>query len=244
MTQAAPIKTKIQEDLRQMESGAGRAGSDTLRLWEFYKEQALLWRAIALLQMPATALSIAAALIMFFFADTIITVPQKPMPGIYSVKQLPDEEFIDFATNLANLIGTFQPVTAEKQFRDARKLLWEPALSQFEISVLKDELEVIHSTRRSQIFYVDERLIKVERIPQRDQVIVRLPGVRQKIIGTTALPPEDMAYWIKMSTIPRNRENQYGIVAVDIRAEIKERKEIRTEDKKEKYKDKRDNRVK
>jgi hypothetical protein len=67
--------------LGPLERVAGRAGSDTIRLWEGYREQAFLWRAIALFQIPATALSILAAIIMYFFSDTIIEVPATPQPG-------------------------------------------------------------------------------------------------------------------------------------------------------------------
>ena len=68
----AKKSVNIKHDLKQLERVAGRAGSDTIRLWEGYREQAYLWRALALIQMPSTALSIAAALIMYLIADTII----------------------------------------------------------------------------------------------------------------------------------------------------------------------------
>src|SRR5262249_45979929 len=136
----------LKKDLQQLERVAGRAGSDTIRLWDSYREQAYLWRALALLQMPATALAIAAALIMYFFADTIIEVPDKPQPGFYSVKQLPDSQFISAATEVVNLIATYQPETARTQFNAARKYLWEPALSEFDTTMIKSELRAIEET--------------------------------------------------------------------------------------------------
>ena len=87
----------FKNDIKQLEKVAGRAGSDTIRLWEGYKEQAFFWRALALIQVPATALAITAALVMYFLADTIIEVPEHPQPGYYSVKQLPDSQFINVA---------------------------------------------------------------------------------------------------------------------------------------------------
>ena len=125
----AKKSVNIKHDLKQLERVAGRAGSDTIRLWEGYREQAYLWRALALIQMPSTALSIAAALIMYLIADTIIEVPERPQPGYYSVRQLPDSQFVNAATQVVNLISTYQPAVARRQFKTARKFLWEPALT-------------------------------------------------------------------------------------------------------------------
>ena len=173
----------LKEDVKQLERVGGRAGTDTIRLWEGYREQAYPWRAMSLLQMPATALSIAAALIMYFFADTIIEVPHAPEPGFYSVKNLPDSQFINAATSVINLIATYQPATARRQFKTARKFLWEPALTEFEETMMGPEIRAIEETKRSQMFFINPRLIKVERFPELDMVVVRVPGLRQKLIG-------------------------------------------------------------
>ncbi|MBP9838304.1 MAG: hypothetical protein KBC84_06280 [Proteobacteria bacterium] len=206
----------LKKDVQQLEKVAGRAGADTIRLWEGYKEQAYLWRALSLLQMPATALSIAAALVMYFFADTIIEVPERPQPGYYSIKNLPDSQFIDAAVNVVNLIATYQPAIARRQFKAARKYLWEPALTEFENTMMGPEITAIEQTKRSQMFFINQRLIKVDRYPELDKVVVRVPGLRQKLIGDKALPPDEMVFYIKMTTIPRNVTNEYGIVIVDL----------------------------
>ena len=224
-------KTNVAKDLKQLERVGGRAGADTIRLWEGYKEQAYLWRALALLQMPSTALSIAAALIMYFFADTIIEVPEHPEPGQYSANQLPDSQFVNAATAVVNLIATYQPAVAKTQFKTARKYLWEPALTEFEETMMGPELKTIEETKRSQMFFINPRLVRVERFPELDMVVVRIPGVRQKLIGNKPLPADHMVYYVKMTTIPRNVHNEYGIVVVDIRLRAVDERKISNEDK-------------
>ncbi len=221
----------VKSDIKQLEKVAGRAGSDTIRLWEGYKEQAFFWRALALIQVPATTLAIAAALIMYFLADTIIEVPEHPQPGFYSVKQLPDSQFINVGTEVINLISTYQPAIARRQFKTARKYLWEPALSEFEKTMLGSELSMIEETSRSQMFYINPQLINVERYPDRDTVVVRVPGVRQKLIGDKLLSPDEMVYYVKMTTIPRNVHNEYGIVITDIHLRRADERVLKKEDK-------------
>lgn len=223
----------VKKDLKQLERVGGRAGADTIRLWEGYREQAYLWRALSLLQMPATALSIAAALVMYFFADTIIEVPEHPQPGYYSVRQLPDSQFIDAAVTVVNLISTYQPAIARRQFKTAQKYLWEPALTEFQDSMMTKEIQAIEETKRSQIFFINQRLVGLERYPDLERVVVRLPGVRQKLIGSKPLPPDEMAYYVTMTTIPRNVSNEYGIVVVDIHLRRVDETQVLKEDHQE-----------
>ncbi len=221
---------KVKKGVQQLERVGGRAGADTIRLWEGFREQALLWRALAILQMPSTALSIGAALVMYFYADTVIEVPERPQPGYYSMSQLPDSQFIDAAQAVVNLISTYQPATARRQFKTARKYLWEPALTQFEQDMMTEELKAIEETKRSQMFFPNPRLIKVDRYPDLDRVIVRIPGVRQKLIGNKPLPADEIVYYVKMTTIPRNVHNEYGIVIVDLRLRRADERQIGKED--------------
>lgn len=226
-------RSSMKQDIRQLERVGGRAGADTIRLWEGYRDQAFLWRAVALLQMPATALAITAALIMYFFADTVIEVPQRPQPGHYSVKQLPDSEFISVATEVVNLIASYQPAVARSQFSTARKYLWEPALSIFEQEMMINELRTIEETDRSQLFFINKSQIKVERFHELDKVVVRLPGTRQKLIGDKPLPADELVYYVKMTTIPRNVHNEFGIVIIDIKLRRVDFQTIRAEDQQE-----------
>lgn len=215
----AKKKGSAKKDSQQPERVGGRASTDTLRLWEGYREQAYLWRAFSLLQMPATALSVAAALLFYYFAETIVEVPHEPQAGYYSIKQLPDSQFINAATLVVNNIASYQPATARRQFEVARKYLWEPALSRFQKEMLGIELRTIEETKRSQVFFVNPRMIRVERFPEIGQVVVRIPGVRQKLVGNKELPRDERVYYVKMTTIPRNVHNEYGIVINDIRLE-------------------------
>jgi len=179
-------------------------------------------------------LALGAAVMMFFMADTVIEVPEKPQPGHYSIKQLPDAEFIDVATKVVNLMTTYQPHNAREQFYATRKFLWEPALSEFENVMVKEQLRIIQETSRSQIFFIDTKQIKIERHADLDKVVVRIPGVRQKLIGQKPSAPDEMVYYIKMTTIPRNVHNQYGVVVVDIRLRIADLAEIAAEDRQDK----------
>ena len=224
------MNLNVKNDLKQLERVAGKAGSDTIRLWEGYKEQAFFWRALALIQVPATTLSIAIALVMYFLADTIIEVPEHPQPGFYSVKQLPDSQFINVAREVVNLISTYQPAVARRQFKTARKYLWEPALSQFETVMLQTELNSIESMKRSQMFFINPKLIQVVRSPEEDTVAVRIPGLRQKLIGDKPLAPDDLVYYVKMTTIPRNVHNEYGIVVTDIHLRTANGRVLNSED--------------
>lgn len=206
----------VADGIKDIEKTPARTGADTVRLWERYRDQALLWRALALLQMPTTFLAITAALIMYFFADTVIQVPEKPEPGFYSVKQLPDAEFITAATNVVNMIATYQPETARLQFTEARKLLWQPALNKFDEEMMQKEIQAIEETRRSQMFIINQSLVRINRFPEKDTVTVRLPGTRFKQIGANQLKSDQMVYEIMMTTIPKNPHNEYGIVVFNM----------------------------
>ena len=214
----------MKESLKQFRSQididrvSGRAGSDTIRLWEGYKESAYLWRAIALLQFPVTFLSILAALIMYFFADTIIEVPQVPQPGYYSVSELPDSAFVDVAQEVVNLIATYQPDNIKNNWMVARNFLWEPALSAVQ-HFINTELPKFQETRISQLFMIIPNLTRVDR---RDQTVtVSLKGKRIKYVAGQLQElggsnGDELVYNVQMVTIPRNITNEYGIVVTRI----------------------------
>ena len=225
---------KLAGDTNTIDLIDGRAGADTIRLWEGYREQAFMWRAISLLQIPATGLALLGLLIIYLTADITIEPPEHPQPGIYSVKYLPDSEFLRAATEIVNLIATYQSRTAEKQFKRARELLWEPALTEFEDSVIGQELAKIQVSNRSQVFIINNNLVRVQRIPQKDVVVVRLPGTQQRLISNSqALETEEYCYYIKMTTIPRSSYNESGIVVVDIRVKKQTSAEIAELDRQE-----------
>jgi TraE protein len=232
MSSANKLKA-ISGGVKSIERVDGRADGDTLRLWESHKEQAMLWRALALLQIPATTLAIIAAMVMYFFADTVVEVPLQPKPGRYGTKTLPDSEYVNAATEVVNLIATYTPATARRQYTRAKQFLWEPALTEFEKSMMVEELRTIEETSRTQLFFINESMVKVDRFPEEDKVVVRLPGVRQKLISSQPMPPDELVYYIKMTTIPKNVTNEFGIVVVDLRLRKAGTKTIVKEDKAE-----------
>ena len=212
----------MKKQIEKLDKVEGRAGADTIRLWEGYKEQAVLWRTIALLQIPTTFLAILAALILWLYADTVIEVPPKPHPGFYSVKELPDSAFINVAQEVVNLIATYQPERILLQYNTARKYLWEPALSNMQ-QYMNTEIPTTIDMKRSQLFLIVPSLTKVQRDDEGGVIVVSLQGTRHKLIGTKALDPEDYIYDIEMKTIPRNMSNEYGIVVTGIRIRAAEK---------------------
>jgi hypothetical protein len=206
----------LKKNVSQVEELAGKAGADTIRLWERYREQALLWRALALLQMPATLLAIILTLVIAVKSNPILEVPLNPLPGRYSSAELPDRIFIAHAMELVNLVASYQPSIARRHFKQVETMLWEPALSKFQAEMLETELKHINETDRSQLFFVNQDKIKIERFPERDLVRVRIAGVQRRLIGTKPLPPQQIVYYVTMSTIGQQSLNRYGIVVLNV----------------------------
>jgi hypothetical protein len=183
--------------------------SDTIKVWEAYRDEALMWRAIALLQIPATLIALILCVLLWWGRETKLTVPPKPAPGHYSAREIPDVEFVETATEFVNLIASYQPVVARRQFIEARKFLSEPMLSNFNTEMLENELKAIESTSRTQLFFVDPT--KTNIIRQGSQVTIEFIGDRLKIVAGQELPMIKSQYTVTMSTIPRNKLNPYGI---------------------------------
>jgi hypothetical protein len=211
---ADSIKTKVADT----QLSATRDKSDTIRLWENYKDQALMWRSLALLQVPATLAAILFSIVMW---SITLSVPSKPMPGIYAAQDIPDNEFVNVATDYINLIATYQPGTARRQFEAAASMLKEPLLSKFREEMINSELGAIEGSARTQIFYVDP--LKGSVIRQGNQVIVTIIGERIKYIAGQELPPVTSRFRVTLTTIPRNTLNPYGIVisSVTFKSNIK-----------------------
>jgi len=193
---------------------ASRDKSDTIRLWENYKDQALMWRSLALIQIPATAIAIIFALIMWSTREINLTVPSKPMPGIYAAQDIPDNEYVNVATDYINLIATYQPGTARRQFEAASAMLQEPLLSKFRDEMLNSELGAIENSARTQVFFVDPLKRSVRR--QGNFVEVTIIGDRTKYIAGQELPAVTSRFRVMLTTIPRNVINPYGIVITNV----------------------------
>jgi len=48
----------VRDKVADTQLTAARSKNDTIRLWENYKDQALMWRALSLIQIPTTFIAI------------------------------------------------------------------------------------------------------------------------------------------------------------------------------------------
>ena len=197
----------------------GKRSNDTLRLWENYRDQAQLWRALALIQIPSFLVLLAFTFTIYANRSLTFSVPAKPLPGMYELNEVPDAEFIAVAEDFVNLIATYQPRTAERQFIKASEMLIEPFLTTFEKLIIKKDLKVISDTGRSQILYVDSSQTNIDR--HDDLVYVKIIGDSNRRIKEQELKAVTTEYQIAMKTIPRTRLNPYGIVIVDLNISTK-----------------------
>lgn len=195
-----------------------RAHGDTIRVWESYREQAGVWRALALLQIPATVIAIIFAIVLWSTRSVTLNVPRNPAPGVYKAQDIPDTEFIDVATEFLNMVASYQPMNAERQFTEAARILIEPYLTRFKTEMIGTELQTIHATSRTQMFFPDPTKTVLERLDNQ-QVKVTFIGERDKIIAGKELTPVTSRFVVTMSTIPRHRLNPFGVVVVDFSAE-------------------------
>ena len=202
---AKPAKLVQNASVRDM-----KGENDTIRLWEGYRDQAILWRALSILQIPATALCALLSFYLWTTHKTIVNVPPKPQPGQYLAEEIPDSEFIDVATEFINLISSYQPAVAARQFRRAEEMIIEPYLAKFRDEILTHELKTIQATSRTQLYFVNPVETKIER--NGDDVIVSFSGERQKFVAGKEIDPVTSMYRITLTTVPRNPLNPYGIV--------------------------------
>ena len=200
-----------------------RKQNDTIRLWENHRDQAALWRAIALLQIPGMALVLILCMMLWSTNETIINVPAKPLPGLYAAEEIPDAEFIEAATSFINLTASYRPPVARIQFLEAQKMLVEPMLSQFNGEMMKSELQTIETTDRTQMMYVDPTQTQIERTSD-GKSIVTLTGERLKVIAGRSLPSVPTTFRVTLSIIPRTSLNPYGIVIEDVSVSRSEEK--------------------
>lgn len=188
-----------------------RGETDTVRLWENYREQAAMWRAIALFQMPTTFMLVILSLVLWLGRTTTLNVPAKPLPGLYLAKEVPDTEFIEYATTFVNLIATYQPAVARRQYEEARTMLKEPMLTQFNQEMMEIELKAIETTNRTQVFFIDPIKTKITRLNEKE-ITIAFEGERLKIVAGKELPTSQATYAITLTTLPRQTVNPYGLV--------------------------------
>jgi len=205
---------RVAELLKDSELRRPLSDNDTIRLWESHQEQATLWRSIALLQVPITLAALVIALMMWATRSITLNVPAKPLPGIYAAQDIPDSEFVDFANDYINLIATYQPAVARRQFEEARRMLWNQMIQMFDADMIGTELRAIENTKRTQIFFVDP--VKTSIVRDDRSVTVSLIGDRFKIIAGKEMPSVKSSFTISMTTIPKNKFNPYGIVITNV----------------------------
>ncbi len=204
-------REQVKKVMRETEVFDARGDTDTIRLWENYRDQALMWRALALLQVPTTLLLTLFSVVLWTTRSITLNVPARPLPGVYLAKEIPDVEFIEYATDFINLIATYQPATARKQFMEAREMLKDPMLERFDLEMINVELKAVENTNRTQIFFADPTKTAIERIGDKE-VLVTFFGDRLKIVAGKELPMKKTKFTVTMTTVPRNRLNPYGVV--------------------------------
>jgi hypothetical protein len=214
MSKIKQASDAVKEKVGDTQLSAGRTKNDTIRLWENYKDQALMWRSLALMQIPATAIALLFALVLWVTREITLQVPSKPLPGMYAAQDIPDNEFVDIANDYISLIATYQPATARKQFEAARAMLKEPLLTKFNTEMIGSELTAIETTSRTQVLFIDPLKTKVVR--DGNNVTVTVIGERWKVIAGAELPTVTSRFRVTMTTNPRNPLNQYGIVITSV----------------------------
>ncbi len=207
-------KAKVAKLLNDSNIFDTKKESDTIRLWENHRDQALLWRAMALLQIPATVICAALAVFLWQTRSITLEVPERPLPGQYLAQQIPDTEFMTYAGEFINLIASYQPAVARRQFSRAREMTFEPLLSRFTEKMMNIELKTIETTNRTQLYFMDPDRTKMVR--EGNEVIVTFYGERLKIISGQEQKPETTKFIVNLKTIPRNPLNPYGIVVTNV----------------------------
>jgi hypothetical protein len=89
-------------------------------------------------------------------------------------------------------------------------MLKEPLLSKFNEEMIASELPAIESSSRTQVFFTDPLKTTVTR--SGNEVEVSIVGDRWKVIAGSELPTVSSRFRVRMTTIPRNQINPYGIV--------------------------------
>ncbi|MGI6681225.1 MAG: TraE/TraK family type IV conjugative transfer system protein [Bdellovibrionota bacterium] len=211
----ANLREKSQKVLDKANVQPHRKGDDTIRIWEGYRQQAVMWRALSIIQLLATTAISILCIILWQTRQITLKVPQRPVPGQYNTQEIPDADFVEAANSFVSLIATFQPYTSEEQFKRAAALIHSNLLERFTDEFLDNELKAINATSLSQVFFVDPSKTTIERFSN-NTVRVTLYGVRHKYIGGREIEPVKSKYVVILTTLPRNDLNPLGIVVTDV----------------------------
>lgn len=192
-------------------------GSDTFQVWENYREQATLWRIIALAQLVTTPLIILFCIFIYTTRSVTVHVPDQPAPGYYRTNEIPKSRYIEKGVDFLNLVASYQPAVARKQYMLAAEMLDAEGLQKFQEESIDLELKAIENTQRTQMYFIDPT--KTEIKYKRGFVYVTYYGERQKFISGRELPSVITKYLLTMKTVPRQGINPYGIVIADFSSE-------------------------
>lgn len=202
---------RLVEDTKPQE----KADGDLIRKWEDYLHKANFWRSMFLLQIPVTVFALIFASIIFLNRNITLNVPKAPLPGTYSIVDVPDYEFINFAVNFANLVFNYTPANIEAQYKAAMVFLAPTAAKSFAEYFLKQEVGVIRTTGVSQVFNINPFKTKVKR--ENNIVTVTLGGDRYRIVAGKETRFSEAYTQISMRTMPHNNLNPYGIMVVNFK---------------------------
>ena len=164
---------------------------ELLRMVDRYKVQGHFWRFLSLLQFPIILFLTLYFITRYLGADTLVKVSEPPIPGEVPQDKIPDKEYINTATNIINLIGSYQPTTARDQFETASDFFLDSALASFEETQMNSELITAEESDISQRLDVYSSRIVRE---AKGNAQVCLSGVRQKIVDRSPLPQQDVTY--------------------------------------------------
>ncbi len=209
------LKEKGKDVLNHTSITEHKRGDDTIRIWEGYRQQAVMWRALSILQLLATTAVSILCIILWQTRSITLKVPQRPVPGQYNTQEIPDSDFIEAANSFVNLIATFQPYTSEEQFKKAASLIHTDLYERFSEEFLVNELKAINATSLSQVYYIDPAKTTIERFAN-NTVKVTFYGTRHKYIGGREIEPVKSKYVVVLTTLPRNDLNPFGIVVLDV----------------------------
>jgi len=164
---------------------------ELLRMVDRYKVQGHFWRFLSLLQFPIILILTLYFILRYLGADTLVKVPEPPVPGEVQQDKIPDKEYINTAQNIINLIGTYQPTTARDQFETARDFFLDSAVASYDETQMNSELITAEESDISQ--RLDVYSTRIDR-QAGGAAQVCLSGVRQKIVDRNPLPEQDVTY--------------------------------------------------
>lgn len=181
-----------------------------------YKMQSYFWRWVSLFQIPFLFFLLLFFLNLYISRDTIINVPDRPFEGYKEVSQLSDSEFINFAQDFFNLVGTFQPTIAEKQFETASTFLVGQKREEFKRDFLQTKLVEVRETSRTEELILEKENIALTRGPSGSNYVdIVASGYRRILIKQEELRPENAQIFIRIETSKDIENNQYGLYISD-----------------------------